>query len=89
MLQNDKLGWLLELLKKRDGQMYGYYKSTFEDDYEGGYPIAWDEEFIKSVAIVIQEERAKERAENRSLAMKLFTEFPVDQAMPKLINDLL
>lgn len=32
-----------EFMKRRDSKMYSYYKSVFEDDFEGGYPIDWDD----------------------------------------------
>ena len=36
-----------EAIAKRNSNMYGYYKSVFEDGFEGGYPVDWDEEIIR------------------------------------------
>lgn len=38
---------LAEKIKERDSKMYGYYKSVFEEGFEGGYPVEWDD-FIHS-----------------------------------------
>ncbi len=44
---------LKEILEKRDGRMHGYWKSVFKDGYEGGYPIAWDNEFEQELKTYI------------------------------------
>lgn len=41
---------ILKALEKRDKKMYEYYKSVFEDDFAGGYPMYWDSEFIKAIS---------------------------------------
>ncbi len=30
-------------IKERDSKMWGYYKSVFEEGFEGGYPAQWDD----------------------------------------------
>lgn len=43
------------LIELRDSQMYGYWKSVFQDGFEGGYPIEWNKEFISAISKQISE----------------------------------
>lgn len=40
---------VMELIRKRESKMYGYYRSVFEDGFEGGYPIAYDQEIVDEI----------------------------------------
>lgn len=44
-----------ERVKQRDSRMYSYYKSVFQDGFEGGYPIEWNEEEITFIKSTLEE----------------------------------
>jgi len=55
----EKLPEIFEVLKKRDSKMYSYWKAVFEDDFEGGYDMHYDEDFnsqVKSIITSLQKE---------------------------------
>ena len=39
--------YIKKLISERESKMYHYYKSVFTEDFEGGYPIEYDEELLK------------------------------------------
>lgn len=47
---------ILKPLRERDGKMYGYWKAVFEDDFERGYPILWDDECVDAIMRGVKEE---------------------------------
>lgn len=46
-----------EIIKERDSKMYGYWKSVFQDGYEGGYPIEWNTEVVNKINSQVQAEK--------------------------------
>ncbi len=51
-----------QILSRRESKMYHYYKSVFVDDFEGGYPIEYDDElkeFLLQTLTEIQGEMGK------------------------------
>jgi hypothetical protein len=44
-IRADERAKLYKALLERDLKMSKYYKNSFEDSFEGGYPMEWDEPF--------------------------------------------
>lgn len=58
------------IIRARDSKMYGYYKSVFEHDFEGGYPIEWDTEAIEAIRTFLSKERAEGERRGREKALE-------------------
>lgn len=71
-----------ERIKQRDSRMFGYYKSVFQDGFEGGYPIEWNEEDKAFISKAIQA-REKELIEAIEKLKVNYTIFGVDMRTAK------
>lgn len=46
-----------KILSDREEKMYHYYKSVFKEDFEGGYPIGYDDEIKYFISKLLSEAR--------------------------------
>jgi len=46
--------YIKKLISERESKMYGYYKSVFEEGFDGGYPVEYDEDLLKVEQVIMK-----------------------------------
>jgi len=90
MITPDEEKILREALAIRESKMYGYYSSVMKENFEGGYPTIYDDEFIShfNELLKAREEQLDKDLENSAWA-KAYRLMVIEEMKEKLVETLL